>query len=232
MTIQSQLKELADLAHKTCLSEGTQVWNAMEKAGHLHLRWNTHLRANHLTGTADSLLIGAGAAAREAAACVSLGLVRPALNSLRAQIDLNMAWLYFKDHPIEWKFIQATGDNFKLKKDLLEYFRIWSPSFGQRWGILTERSTRPPPDPYRILSAHMHGQSEHVIPVVEKPADLVAPASLRTDAVTLQEACSEYISDLFWCLFADEYQSIPTDLQEALVQRFKNARQRATFFKR
>ena len=43
--------------------------------------------------------------------------------SIRLQIDLALAWVYFKDHHVEWGGVQATGDGFKTKKELLDYLR-------------------------------------------------------------------------------------------------------------
>lgn len=229
--VPKEIAELAELAQKNASTLGASVWDGMEKAARLELLWIGHLLTLEPMNTAQPLLRGVGVSIVEAAGCLSLGLVRPALNSLRAQVDLSLAWLYFKDHPVELRYIQSTGEGFKLKKELLEYFTKWHPNFSRRWGILSKRSTRGRADPYRILSAHMHAQSDAVIPALPKVADIVAPTDQQQEAVTLQNDCSEYLNDIFWCLFADDHMSVPAELKAALVTRFKTPAERAEFFK-
>ena len=64
-----------------------------ESASKLVMLWVQYLRASHATGTADCLIDGTASAVREGVASIVLGLVRPALNSLRLQIYLSLARL-------------------------------------------------------------------------------------------------------------------------------------------
>ncbi|MBH1633639.1 hypothetical protein I5U65_00380 [Stenotrophomonas maltophilia] len=226
-----EITELANLTMNNALTEGSRVWDEMEEAARPEMLWIHHLLQAHPDNQAQSLLKGASVSIPEAAGCLSLGLVRPALNSLRAQIDLCLAWIYFKDHPVELRVIQTTGDGFKLKKEILDYFTNWYPDFGRRWGILKQRARRTHQDPYRILSAHMHAQSEIVIPNLEKLTDMVGSKKVQREAVMLQAECSEYLSDIFWCIFADDHMTIPAELKDQLLPRFATAKERAEFFK-
>src|SRR3989442_13118197 len=101
------------------------------------------------------MLDASASAAREAIACLALGLLRPWLASLRSQIDMLLAWLYFKDHPVEWQRVQDTGEGFKLKSDILKYLSETVEKYKTRFGLLRDCTTRTVEDPFRLLSAHM-----------------------------------------------------------------------------
>ena len=119
---------------------------------------------------------------------------------------------------------------FKLKKELLQYLDQYVPRFGARTGLLREIRTRTEPDPYRLLSAHIHAQSTLVLPVVADFRDLV-----RTSSVCFQctHACfevAEYINDVFLGIYLSGWASLPSPIQTALNSRFKSPEQRKEFF--
>lgn len=225
-----ELTELSNLAQQNCDTRGVNIAETGEVACRQVLLWLQYLRVSQATGTADCLLDGISSAAREGIACVTLGLVRPAINSLRLQIDLSLAWLYFKDHPVEWTRVQDTGDGFKLKTELLKYIGESFPKYSTRFGILRDCKTRTLEDPYRLLSAHIHGQSEFALPQVKQPKDIVASTKAQDETIKLQLECSEYINDVFWCVFANRWASISEELKTSLQGRFKSPEQRASFF--
>lgn len=225
-----QLDELVTLVTSNCETHGDTIVTNAEAASRVELLWLHFLSQTQLTGTADCLLDGAASAIREATACVALGLVRPALCSLRLQIDLSLGWLYFKDHPIEWAKVQATGDGFKMKTELLKYLTDSYDKYGTRFGTLRDCKTRSQDDPYRLLSAHLHGQSEHVLPKVKIPSDIVAPIEAQQEATQLQFECAEFINDVLWSVYADQWKNIPTELRTTLECRFKSDGQRSAFY--
>jgi hypothetical protein len=228
--IAKELSELSRLAAANCHVRGVAVVTEGEKASNFIILWLRYLRSCHATGTADCLIDATASAVREGIACVVLGLVRPALNSLRLQIDLSLAWLYFKDHPVEWRRVQEIGDAFKLKTDLLKYISETIPGYSTRFGLLRDCKTRRLDDPYRLLSAHIHGQSEPVLPNVQKPRHIIATQKAQDEFLKLQHECSEYINDVFWSVFADRWASVPIQLKSSIESRFKSPDQRACFF--
>lgn len=228
--VAGHLAQLVKLVSDNCSANGVALVSKAETASRLEMLWLQHLSGTQLTGTADCLLDGTISAIREAVACVALGLVRPALNSLRLQIDLTLGWLYFKDHPVEWARVQTTGDGFKLKTDLLKYLGESYERYSARFGILRDCKTRTQEDPYRLLSAHVHGQSQYVLPQVQLPSDIVASSQAQDEALQLQQECAEFINDILWSVYADRWSSLPGDLLSALDSRFKTPAQRVTFF--
>lgn len=231
-SLKKDLAQLSELTASNCNSRGVQLVTAGEDACRLALLWLQYLHTSHATGTADCLIEGTISAVREGIACIAMGLVRPALNSLRLQIDLSLAWLYFKDHPVEWNRVQETGDGYKLKTELLKYITETNHLFQTRLGLLRDCKTRTVDDPYRLLSAHIHGQCEATLPQMQKLQDIVAIPKVQDEAIKLQFECSEYINDIFWSVFADRWASIPMELRSLLDSRFKTPEQRVCFFAR
>ncbi|WP_433925606.1 hypothetical protein [Stenotrophomonas nematodicola] len=228
--LEEQLQALAKDASTNCNVRGPSIVLASEIAAHSEILWLQHLSSTRLTGTADCLLSGALSAIREGTACVALGLVRPALASLRLQVDLSLGWLYFKDHPVEWERVQKTGDGFKLKTELFKYLGEVNDGFGTRFALLRECKTRTQDDPYRLLSSHIHAQSEATVPEVAKPSDVVAAHNIQDDYIKLQFECSEFISDIMWSVYASRWASAPLELVAEVKCRFKTPGQIKTFF--
>ncbi len=141
-----------------------------------------------------------------------------------------MAWLYFKDHPVEWQRLQDSGDGFKLKTELLRYLGETIVKYATRYSLLRDCKTRSLDDPYRLLSSHIHGQSELVLPEIEQLRDIVGAPQAQDEAILLQHECAEFINDVFWSVYADRWASLPNELMTALNRRFKSPAQRATFF--
>lgn len=231
MSIDKDLVKLGDLSSANAKERGSKICADVEASALLEILWIRHLQKTSQTTFANCLLAGAESGIREAVGCLVLGLSRPALNSLRMQIDLVMSWLYFKDHPVEWQMIQETGENFKLKGEIFKYLRDWFPRFSDRWGVLVDIRTRTSPDPYRLLSAHMHGQNEPAIPIIIKPLDVIGTQKSQDEVIAIQGECSEFINDLFWAILADSWRSVPRELTDRLNARFKTDAQRATFFR-
>lgn len=196
----------------------------------LLIHWLSFLKTYHLTGVADNLLSAVESAVRETAGCLSLGLARPALFSLRTEIDLMLAWLYFKDHPVEWEAVNITGDGYKMKKELLEYLGAHHSRFVARLSLLKEIARRKEAEPYRMLSAHIHGQSTAVLPVIIELKDLVRSSSICADCVILSFEVAEYINDILLAVFIGKWHALPKEVCSALEERFVSAEQRGTFF--
>ena len=103
-----QTSDLADAAKAFSWTYGAGLSAKVESNSALLVSWLSYLSVYHRTGVADGLLDAVGSSIREAAGALSLGLVRPALFSLRGQIDLLLGWKYFKDHNVEWAHVNQT----------------------------------------------------------------------------------------------------------------------------
>jgi hypothetical protein len=226
-------KQTSDLAAAAAAFSGANGANLSEKVESnslLLVNWLAYLSSYHKTGVADCLLDAVASSIRETAGLLSLGLVRPALFSLRGQIDLLLGWLYFKDHSVEWLHVNQTGEGFKLKRELLQYLEQHTPRFAARYSTLREIRTRREPDPYRLLSAHIHAQSAPVLPTVGALPDLVQPVPACKECADVAFEVSEYLNDVLLSIYLSSWASLPPSLQIALAPRFKSADQKRDFF--
>jgi hypothetical protein len=95
----------------------------------LLMEWFGYIRSSISRQVADRLLDAAQATAIEAACCLSVALVRPAVFSIRAQLELTLAWIYFDDHPVEWRFFEKTGKDYPMRAPLIKYLHGGRPLF-------------------------------------------------------------------------------------------------------
>lgn len=227
--VTTQVSELLEKVQICSTVNGEYLVSEIEKNSSLLLQWIPYLNLQK-TGTADELLDGALSSLREVAACAGLGLVRPALLAMRTEIDLMLSWLYFKDHHIEWTYVNCTGDGFKLKKEILEYLSKYYENFGSRFGILKEIVTRTEIDPYRLLSAHIHSQSLATLPYIHELKDIVGSIALLNEIPSLVHNVDEYINDILFATFEKSWTQVPSNLVLSVRKRFKTKPQENTFF--
>lgn len=229
-SVAQKVEDLVVTSGNVGRATGERVVESFEKSTRPLMLWLHFLQTNHMTGVADCLLIGSRSAVNEAAACLSIGLVRPALNSIRLQIDLLLGWQYFKDHKMEWARLGESGDGYRLKSEIIRYLGEVVPKFGTRFALLKDCKKRQVDEPYRLLSAHVHGQSEFVIPIVQEPKDIVSSKRLQDDLVLVQGECVEYIGDIFWSIYADRWAALHPELKQQLLERFDTPKQKNAFF--
>lgn len=148
----------------------------------------------------------------EAAASASAGLHRSSMFSMRAQIDVALSWLYFKDHPVEWEKVERENEGYKLKKDALDYLGTYFPSFNKKLSTLAKHAKRPMLDPYKVLSAHIHSTGVETVPKLNKFADVVSDETVAADLVKLQISVDEFISDVLFSVFGSGWASLPTEI--------------------
>ncbi|MFP3586201.1 hypothetical protein SCB29_21430 [Paraburkholderia sp. SIMBA_055] len=209
---------------------GEKLSSDLEAQAHLLIRWIYFLANYKATNVANELLEGAMCAIRETAACLSLGLVRPALFSLRAQIDLILTWIYFKDHPMEWQHVNLTGEGFKLKTEILKYLNEMYPKFQSRFGILKETRIRKEEDPYKLLSAHIHAQSTAAMPNVVDLADAVSSLETGNECVKIEFEVSEFLSDILSSIFLEDHLKFDKEIISSITSRMKTHKQKLTLF--
>ena len=210
-------------------ADGETILEGFQESSKLLLLWVGVLRKYFLTNTADELLHAVASSIREAAALAALGLVRPSLFALRAQPDLMLSWLYFKDHPVEYKNLCRTGDGFVLKKEALRYFTENYPGFGERFGILSTVDSNKP-DIYRLLSAHVHSQSPFVIAEVVNLKDVVRHTALLKQCMTLQRDVAQYLSDVLFSVGMLSNEALPEQIVSNIIGRLSTDKQRKTLF--
>lgn len=208
---------------------GRPLAGDLEKVSRPILNWLSYLDVSKRTGVADELLDGVHAAMLEACAHISLGMARAAIFSMRSQIDLMLGWAYYKDHAVEWSYLNDSGSQFRLKADVIRYLEDFFPRYKVRFSMLLTKRTRPEDEPYKILSAHIHGQTALTAPKHISLEDVVYPHEACLECIKLQMYVAEYISDVLMALFADNWAALPASLVKAAKERLTGDQLRQFF---
>lgn len=216
---QSQVDELSAAIGGRLSTSGVGASKLIYDASLPLLQWLDHIRTSELTGNADELIDGLRSSVVEALGCVTAGFLRPAIYAMRCQIDIALAWLYFKDHPVEWHNVTQTGDGFMLKRDVITYLEKFYPRFSKRFSTLNSGRTRSVEDPYRLLSAYVHSQTPATLPPFAGLKTLVWSDVKCNQASQLQSDVAEYISDVFVAVFADKWASMPAGMVAKVTAR-------------
>lgn len=204
-------------------AHGEQVLNDFDKAANLLLEWLKHLANGYATRDASPLLAAAISAAREAAGCLSLGLVRPAIFAMRSQYDLVFAWLYLHTHPMEWQRARNTGDGYPLRGEVYKYIKGVMPGALERLEVLEKRRTPAYDDPYDILSIHVHCKTELALPAVPAIKDIVSTKATVAEAITLQRQISGHLSDVLLAYFIKDWPGLPLAVRKDAEARLQPA---------
>lgn len=187
------------------------------------LSWLSYIHTSELTGCGDEFIDGFRASIVETVFCVSSGLARLALFSMRSQIDICCSWLYFKDHPFEYAKVHKTSDGFMLKSAVFSYLEDYYPHFKSRFSKLENSSCRVEKDPYRLLSAHVHSQSQKTLPTATSFSSIVATPQTSVELITVQAGVTEFISDILFACFGPKWAGLPDDLVIPLKDRLSQA---------
>lgn len=228
MKFEADVQSLLTKATKHAQTVGPQKVDGLAQGGAPLLQWLAHLKGSEDTGVATQLLFAVRSAIIETASSIALGLARTSTFSLRAQIDLALSWLYFKDHRIEWERVQDTGDGYKLKSEVVRYLEDHYARYKIRFGLLKQCAKRHELEPYRLLSAHVHGQSAQVTPKLEHLDDAVVPAAIDA-CIEMQAAVAEYMGDVFLSCFGSKWASLPDDVLKSAQARLTAAQQKDVF---
>src|SRR5262249_30115049 len=183
------------------------------------LIWLAYLRSSISRQVADRLLDAAQGAAIEVAGCISHGLVRPAIFSIRAQLELLLAWIYFNDHAVEWQHFERTMRDFPTRADVLKYMRSQSDRFYDRLKLLHKTMKRKNEDPYSILSVHVHSISAVGAPSISDLSSIVQEKEICDQCVDLQKDVAEFLTDVLAAWYADHWHDFPEDIKSALSAR-------------
>lgn len=214
-----ETKALAGSLAKRLSTDGPDLAFDIYNASSALLDWLNYLVASEMTGHCDDFLNGLRASLVETISCGAAGLVRPAIFVMRAQIDIIFSWLYFKDHPVEWARVERTGEGFMLKRECLEYLRQNVRSFDARFAKLAETRTRKEPDPYKILSAHVHAQGLSVLPAHAKLDSIVGSLKRSREIAESQKEVTEYIGDILLSCYGSKWTALPDKISKAARTR-------------
>ena len=175
----------------------------------------------------DVLLNGCYGTAVEAVSLVSFGLIRPAVLSLRAHYELSLQYLFYKDHPVEWRNVFDFRSQPMLPGVVKKYLRDNCPKFDRRFKTLLGVRSRPNEDCYQVLSGIAHGTAVNSISSATTPADLVESEGVVSKSVAVFRDVGEYICDIYVSSFESNWLSLPEMTRDDLESRFGDKSPRA-----
>jgi hypothetical protein len=214
-----QVTDLQTAVSNHATQHGARYLNDTTVRSRLILIWMGYLRVSVSRGWADRLLDTAQGALIETAGCLSLGLARAAIFSIRAHMELLMAWIYYNDHPVEWTKFEKSGHDYILHSAILSYMRSHDEKFQTRFRLLIRYKTRSTEDPYGILSIHAHSISGTLGPTIAPLQSLVQGSTVCDEVISLWGEVSEYLTDIFCCWYGDRWQDFPLEVRQHLTSR-------------
>lgn len=231
-SFEDQLQQACEAIVAHAKGPGVLLGNNCAAAAKPILTWVDWYQRSRPHSHALELLSGTEASVLEAVSYVSMGLARAALTAIRAQVDLVLGFTYFREHPAEWRLVNWTGDGFKLRSDIFKYQKEIDPGrggFNDRLGIMDQQNKPTLETCYRILSAHLHGQSANTLPKTGTIVELVATLDTLRDVVRLQEQTAIALSGYLLTLHAHEWNELPPDLVAWGKQLLTRDQQKAFF---
>lgn len=191
-----------------------------QEAFELSNDWLSSETSAHSEKPCAVLLGAAKSASVEVVSTAYLGLMRQAIFSLRTYYELCLAWLYYKDHPIEWKAIEARGEQIPLPGELKKYLKANFAAYDKRLSDLNNVKKRRWDDPYTIMCAFVHGGYITTLPSAVKPKDIVFDTVKISQLPDLIFAVSEFVSDVYVSACLANWHSLPSSVKGALEIRF------------
>ncbi len=229
MSLTSQLREALDKIAETVAANGPALGAECERNAAPILRWIHWYETARSTSSALELLEGCRAAVLEATAYICFGLGRAAITSIRTQIDTLLSFSFFRNHPAEWNQVVTTGQGFRLRADVVEYYKGIDKSFEGRLAQIESGSGKRLIDTYRKLSAHIHGQAPMALPDAMEMKTLIWDEPRLRSVVAIQSDAAITLSNFLAAVHATEWQELPAEIvaeAKALIPEHK----RASFF--
>jgi len=167
---------------------------------------------------ARPLLAGAKIALLESGTSWGLGSNRGAAASLRTFMENSIGWLYYKDHPVEYRVMATREDDLLLPKATKGYLQRVDRGYEKAYAFLCAAAKRTSEYYYTDVSQFVHAHP--------------AFASLGTDMATvtisqprdksflkISASADEFISDVFSTNYRHNWESMGSPIQENLKLR-------------
>lgn len=225
----TQLRDLSAAVQNHWTVSGEPLALATASAADDLALWLVHFRSMALSPTASDLLSGTQAAALDTIAYAFLGLGRAAITSIRLQVELLVGYTYFKDHPVEWDAVRQTGDGFMLVSAVIKYHREIDPTLTDRMQMASQRLSPTLQQMYRILSAHVHGQSPYTLPKSGPLQTIVVNEATMKSIAELQIRSIDAVSSFLVAVYAHDWPQLPAKFVSR-VARGLTPTQRGKFF--
>lgn len=167
---------------------------------------------------ARPLLAASKQALLDAGATWAAGLNRGAVAALRSVIETGIAWIYYKDHPVEFKQVMQHRENMMLPKAVQNYAASVRDSTDKAYKELSKKSTRDADYYYSTVSSYVHGHPSFAL-VVNDLAEMTVSVPPAAGFLQMSGYSDEFISDVYLSYYIDSWGSVPKIVQENAVER-------------
>lgn len=168
------------------------------------------------------LLVGAKVSLLEAGAAWAIGSNRGAASSLRAYIENTFAWLYYKDHPVEYGVVENLRGDVMLPKAIQGYIKQIDHNFDKSYLELSKNSLRGRDSEYyyTILSQFVHAHPSFSA-LSDNIMDLAVSSPRDSGFLTVCRNADEFISDNYATYYRGSWDDVPELVATSVADRLK-----------
>lgn len=188
----------------------------------MSLAWTGYFMRNGVGPDCGILLKGSYGAAVEAISLLAMGMLRPSILSLRSHYELSLQFLFYKDHPVEWKNVETFRAQPALPAINKKYLKDNFPYFDDRFKELAKKKSRKYEDCYDILSGVAHGTALNSISQASKPKELIEDKQTLAQAQEIFLSTAEFLNDTHISHFESNWLSLPPEIINFIEPRFKD----------
>lgn len=169
---------------------------------------------------ARPLLLGSKVALLEAGAAWASGVNRGAASSLRAYIENAMSWLHYKDHPVEYRSVEARRNDLMLPKALQGYIKQHDLGFEKAYSELVKVSLRGKDDEYyySVVSQFVHAHPAFTA-LSDKIYELAVSSPRDRAFLSLCVKADEFISDNYAAYYRASWDDAPPTVKVSVAGR-------------
>ena len=166
------------------------------------------------------LIDGSIGALIEAVSLLSMGLAGPSMLSARAYYERSLQFLYYKDHPVEWRSVVNYRSQPVLPGQVKKYLKDNFLNFEVRLKKLEQNSRRIHKDIYSVLSGVAHGTALNSISSAKHPSEIIETEAALEECCSALYSLAESISDIYISQFHGNWLSLPEEAKINLLLRF------------
>ena len=162
--------------------------------------------------------MGAKVALLEAATAWAIGSNRGAASSLRAYIENTFAWLYYKDHPVEFQTILTKHADMMLPKSVQNYLKNIDGGFEKAYTLISRKGLRTSEYYYTDVSQFVHAHPSFAL-LSENIEELAVSVPRDKGFLSISTMTDEFISDNYVAFYRSSWDDMPKSVQQNTSHR-------------
>ena len=167
---------------------------------------------------ARPLLAGAKIALLESGVSWGLGSNRGAAASLRTYMENSIAWLYYKDHAVEYRVMAAREDDLLLPKATKSYLQRIDRGYERAYAVISATAKRPSEYFYGEVSQFVHAHPTFAS-LGNDMATITISQPRDKSFLKISAGADEFISDIYSTHYRHNWESVAQPVRDNLEQR-------------